>query len=210
MTVRVKVCGIRSAADLRAAEGADAVGFVVASPTSKRNLPPPVAARLAAQAPVFVQTVLVTRETHPARLAALQGAVPTDALQVHGLGSRREAREVRRAVHGKLILAAAPSAERPRLAEELAEHADALLLDSADRAGVTGGTGRTHDWRVSARVAREVGVPVVLAGGLTPANVGEAVRTVRPYGVDVSGGVEGARGKSRAKVRKFLEEARRA
>lgn len=208
MTVRVKVCGNRSLADLRAAEGADALGFVVASPTSKRNLEPPVAASLAARAPPFVQTVLVTRETEPARLAALHGAVPCDAVQVHGLADAVHARAVRKALPAKLLLGvgvAGPDALG--LAEELAPHADAILLDSARR-GVTGGTGQTHDWRVSARIARSLGKPVILAGGLTPANVAEAIRTVKPYAVDVAGGVEGPRGKSRAKVRAFLEEAR--
>jgi phosphoribosylanthranilate isomerase len=204
---RVKVCGLKTLADLRAAEGADAVGFVVASPDSKRNLAPFLAADLAARAAPFVQTVLVTREAEPARLAALQGAVPTGALQVHGVRDATLARAVRKATSGKLVLSV--GVEGPdalRVAAEIAPHADAILLDSVRR-GKVGGTGHTHDWNLSARIVRGLDVPVILAGGLTPANVAEAIRVVKPYAVDVSGGVEGPRGKSRSKVLKFLEAA---
>lgn len=207
---RVKVCGLRSLADLRAARGADAVGFVVASPGSKRNVEPQEAAALVPRAPMFVQTVLVTRETQPARLAALQGAVAAEALQVHGLRTGAEAKAVRRAVHGKLILAAGVEGGAAKLAKALAAHCDAVLLDSAHPGGATGGTGRAHDWHLSARIARDLAVPVILAGGLTPQNVAEAVRVVEPYAVDVSGGVEGPRGKSRARVQAFLREVKAA
>jgi phosphoribosylanthranilate isomerase len=196
---------MRSEADLRDSQGADALGFVVASPGSKRNLPPPEAARLAALVPPLVQTVLVTRETEPARLAALHGAVPCDVVQIHGVGDEVLARAVRKALPCKLMLAAridAPGAEER--AAMLAESADAVLLDTG-----AGGTGRVHDWKLSARIVRALDTPVVLAGGLTPSNVAAAVRAVQPYGVDVSGGVEGARGKSRAKVARFLQEARK-
>lgn len=209
---RVKVCGNRSPADLRAARSADALGFVVASPGSRRSLAPSRAARLVARVPPFVQSVLVTRETRPRRLAALARAVPADAVQVHGLEGPREARAVRRAVGKRLILAVGVG---PRdggaaraLAEELAPHADAVLLDSRGRGGETGGTGLVHDWRASARIARALPGPAILAGGLTPGNVAQAVRLVRPWAVDVSSGVEGPGGKSRAKVEAFLRAVR--
>jgi phosphoribosylanthranilate isomerase len=208
---RVKVCGLRTPEDLRAARGADAVGFVVASPGSRRELPAPEAAALAAQAPPFVETVLVTRETHPARLAALHGAVPTAAVQVHGVLDAAHAQAVRKAVHGKLLLALGVTGYADRtldLARALARHADGIVLDTPRPDGTTGGAGAAHDWRVSARVAKALDVPVVLAGGLTAGNVAEAVRAVRPWAVDVSGGVEGPKGKSRAKVLAFLEAAR--
>ena len=205
--VRVKVCGIRNEADLAAAQGADALGFVVASPGSPRELPPSEAQRLARAAPPFVQTFMVTRETHPSRLAALHGAVASDAVQVHGIPDGAHAQAVRKALPCRLVLGVAADAPDalPR-ARALAAHADAILLDTG-----AGGTGRVHDWRASARIVRALRgeVPVVLAGGLTSANVAEAIAAVRPYGVDVSGGVEGPRGKSRAKVARFLEEARR-
>jgi phosphoribosylanthranilate isomerase len=202
------VCGLRTAADLRAAEGADAVGFVVASPGSKRNLDPPVAGALLPRVPPFVQSVLVTRERDPAHLAALHGAVPAQAVQVHGVPDAAYAQMVRKAIQGVLILALPADARAPALAARLAPHADALLLDTKAPDGQTGGTGQAHDWRLSARVVKASPKPVILAGGLTPANVAEAVRVARPYAVDVSGGVEGPRGKSRAKVQAFLKAVR--
>ncbi|MCA1814643.1 MAG: phosphoribosylanthranilate isomerase [Halobacteriales archaeon] len=203
---RVKVCGMRSAEDVRAASraGADALGFVVASPGSPRELAPSQAAQLASLAPPFVQTLLVTRETQPARLAALQGAAPLDALQVHGLRDAVEAHAVRKAVHGKLVLAVPAGPEARDLAGVFAPFADAILLDSG-----AGGTGQTHDWRAAARIVKAIPKPVVLAGGLTPANVARAVRAVKPWAVDVSGGVEGAQGKSPRKVQRFLAEVRK-
>lgn len=208
--VRVKVCGLRSLADMRAARGADALGFVVGSPTSRRDIPPRQAAALVERAPPLVQTVMVTRETHPAKLAALQGVVAADAVQVHGLKTAAEARAVRRALpRGRLVLAVGVGPDARGEAKALAPHADAVLLDSA-AGGVSGGTGKTHDWHLSARIARALDAPVILAGGLTPSNVGEAIRTVKPYGVDVSGGVEGPRGKSRARVEAFLREVAKA
>lgn len=204
------MCGNRTLGDLKAAEGADAVGFVVASPGSRRSIPPRIAKSLVARVPPFVQSVLVTRETGPARLAALQGAVGAEALQVHGLRGAAEARAVRKAVQGRLVLAVGVrGAEALARARALEPHCDAVLLDTAGPSGQTGGTGKPHDWHLSARIARALDKPVVLAGGLTPENVAEAVSVVRPYAVDVSGGVEGPRGKSRARVRAFLEAVRR-
>lgn len=209
--VRVKVCGLKTLADVKAAEGADAVGFVVASPTSRRNLAPAQAAALVPRVPPFVQRVMVTRETHPAKLAALQGILGTEAVQVHQVRAARQAREVRRALpHVQLLFALGVGSDTAEVARAVAPHADAILLDSSSATGVTGGTGKTHDWHLSARIARGVDVPVILAGGLTAANVGEAIRTVKPYAVDVSGGVEGPRGKSRARVRAFLREVAKA
>jgi phosphoribosylanthranilate isomerase len=94
--------------------------------------------------------------------------------------------------------------------EELKPYAtDAWLLD-AHAPGKYGGTGQTFDWRIAAQ-ATQLGKPVFLAGGLTPDNVGEAVTSVRPYGVDVSGGVEAAPGrKDPAKVRAFIAAVRQA
>jgi phosphoribosylanthranilate isomerase len=207
------VCGNRSARDVRLAieAGADAVGFVVASPESPRDLAPSQAAALAARAGPFVQTVLVTREAQPARLAALQGACGMDALQVHGVRDAGAARAVRKAVMGKLVLAVGVREGAVALARELGPHADALLLDTPRADGRTGGAGEVHDWRTSARIVRALATPAILAGGLTPRNVGEAIAAVKPYAVDVSSGVEDARGaaKSAARVSAFVREVRR-
>jgi phosphoribosylanthranilate isomerase len=87
---------------------------------------------------------------------------------------------------------------------------DALLLDSKGEGGL-GGTGRTHDWDLSARVVAELGIPVILAGGLSPGNVANAIRTVRPFGVDANSGVTGRPpGKDPQKVEQFVRQVRQA
>jgi phosphoribosylanthranilate isomerase len=85
--------------------------------------------------------------------------------------------------------------------------ADAILLDTF-KDGELGGTGIVHDWSLSAILAKELRVPVILAGGLNALNVGEAIRTVRPYAVDVSTGVETNGRKDREKVESFIKEVR--
>jgi phosphoribosylanthranilate isomerase len=97
-----------------------------------------------------------------------------------------------------------------RRAEQAAAWADALHLDTRTGARL-GGTGVTHDWSLSARIAAATPIPVILAGGLTADNVAEAVGHVRPFGVDVNSGVEDARGvKDPAKMRAFVAAARAA
>jgi phosphoribosylanthranilate isomerase len=98
------------------------------------------------------------------------------------------------------------------LAAERAKHADALILDTYDPVtGRHGATGKTHDWAVSRRVVEVVNVPVILAGGLTPENVAEAIRTVRPWGVDVHTGVERPDGSTdHERVRAFVSAAKGA
>lgn len=86
---------------------------------------------------------------------------------------------------------------------------DSILLDTG-RAGKTGGTGCVHDWAVSRRIARETRLPLILAGGLRPENVQEAIRIVSPYAVDTASGVETSGKKDSFKVKKFIEEVRRA
>jgi len=95
------------------------------------------------------------------------------------------------------------------LAKEYLPFADALLLDSRDGARI-GGTGKTHDWEISRKIVRESNKPVILAGGLSPDNVYQAVKKVRPFAVDVNSGVETNLRKDPAKMKVFINEAKRA
>jgi phosphoribosylanthranilate isomerase len=187
---RVKLCGLTSQADVEAAvdAGADAVGVVADVPVdSPREVATDQAAALVDAVPPFVTSVLVTMPDSPARAVELVDAVEPDVLQVHGdlpkgdlafLVSKLDARIVR-----------AVDASDPAGVREAAAIADAVLVDSLDADG-GGGTGDTHDWTATADVVADVDVPVVLAGGLTPDNVADAVRTVRPFAVDVASGIE--------------------
>jgi phosphoribosylanthranilate isomerase len=206
---RTKVCGVTRETDLRAVvdAGADAVGVVSAvSVDTPREVAPDHAAELVASAPPFLTTTLVTMPETPERAAEIAGAVAPDVLQVHANFDAADLRAVDRATRSKLMVAV--DADDAGRARALASVADAVLLDSTTEEGA-GGTGRTHDWEAAADLVAELDVPVVLAGGLTPANVAEAVGTVDPFAVDVASGVEREGGlKDHDAVRAFVDAAR--
>lgn len=184
---RVKVCGVTAHEDLRAAvrAGADAVGFLVDVPVeSPREIPPARAVELARATPPFVTSVLVTMPGDPEATIDLFEYVEPDALQIHGEFTPGDLAYLSANVNGGVVRAVDHD-EAPRFADV----ADALLVDSVGESG-RGGTGRTHDWAHTRDVVESLDAPVVLAGGLTPGNVREAVEAVRPYAVDVASGVE--------------------
>jgi phosphoribosylanthranilate isomerase len=211
MTVRVKICGITRKEDLDAAveAGADAVGFVVGVASSPRNLSLTEAERLIRQVPPFVTSVLVTVPRSIGDFVVYEKLNP-DVIQVHG-----ENLDTAESVRLKLPdtqLIWAVNAQFVSHLDAVAKAAklfDAVLVDSfAD--GRYGGTGVVHDWELSRRVKQAVNPqPLILAGGLNPENVAEAVCTVEPYAVDVSSGVERHPGiKSHQKMGEFIKNAK--
>jgi len=206
--VRVKICGVTNHDDLSAAEraGADAVGIITEVPVdTPRAVPIDAAAELADSAPPFLTTTLVTMPETVAAAVETTEPVQPDVLQVHGDFTPEEFRSLRGSVSAKVV--AVVDAAAPDRARAVAPAVDAVLMDSIDDAGA-GGTGETHDWAATADVAATVTAPVVLAGGLTPENVAEAVRTVRPFAVDVASGVERSGGrKDHGAVRAFVSNA---
>lgn len=193
--VRSKICGVTNEADLRAVaeSGADAVGIVTeVSVDTPREVAPDRAADLVAAAPPFLSTVLVSMPDTATRAVELAGAVAPDAIQLHGEFDADDIRYVRRETRADVITAVdAGEADRVRGYDGVA---DAILLDSTTDSGA-GGTGETHDWHAARALVEDLSTPVVLAGGLTPENVADAARTVEPYAVDVSSGVERSGGK---------------
>lgn len=196
---RVKVCGITSRDELSMVvkAGADAVGFVTEVPVeTHRKLTREETARLVEATPPFVTTVTVAMPDDAENAAALARETGADALQTHnGVGAEAAAE------HAKIV-------ERVEFDEEPSGAADAVIVDSTDAQGA-GGTGETTDWDAAARFVEEMERPVVLAGGLDPSNVREAVERVRPFAVDVSSGVERAEAKDDVLVNKFVREAGR-
>ncbi|WP_123533001.1 phosphoribosylanthranilate isomerase [Halosimplex salinum] len=186
---RVKVCGVTRATDRDAvvAAGADAVGVISDVPVdTPREVSEATAADLLAGVPPLVTSVLVTMPESVDEAVTLVDALRPDAVQVHGGLSPSELAAFGRRVRQDLI--AAVDADADDVAD-YADAADALLVDSVDADG-GGGTGETHDWERTRELVADVDVPVILAGGLAPDNVAEAVATVRPFGVDVATGVE--------------------
>jgi phosphoribosylanthranilate isomerase len=206
--VRAKICGVTNETDLRAVSeaGAAAVGIVTeVSVDTPREVAPDRAADLVAAAPPFLSTVLVSMPDSPARAVELAGAVAPDAIQLHGDLDAEDVRYVRREARADVITAVdAAATDRVRGYDGVA---DAVLIDSTTESGA-GGTGETHDWDAAADLVDDCSTPVVLAGGLTPENVAEAARTVGPYAVDVSSGVERLGGeKDHEAVRAFVRNA---
>jgi phosphoribosylanthranilate isomerase len=203
MRARIKFCGVTRPADAEAAValGVDAIGLVLA-PDSPRFLHLRQAAIIRRRLPPFVQAVALFRNASADEVRRALDELQPDLLQFHGDEGPEHC-----ASFGRPYLRAVPMRDGADLAgwERRFAGAAALLLD-AHGAGEAGGRGRAFDWR-TIRASR----PYVLAGGLTPENVGAAVRAVRPYAVDVSSGIEQAPGvKDAAKMRRFIEEVRNA
>jgi phosphoribosylanthranilate isomerase len=199
--IRIKICGITNLKDalLAAALGADALGFIF-YPPSPRALAPEAARDIIAQLPPFVTTVGVFVDEEAVTVRELAARVGLDWLQLHGQESPDYCRSLgRRVIKGFRIR------DEKSLAD-LAVYRDAvqaLLLDTY-KTGQTGGTGESFDWQL-AREARQFG-PIILAGGLTPVNVAQAIKTAQPQAVDVASGVEAAPGEKDAeKLRAFFE-----
>jgi len=210
--VRVKICGINRKEDLdaAAAAGADAVGFVVGVASSPRNVSLTEAEMLIRQVPPFVKSVLVTVPASLEELAKTCEKLNPDVIQIHGENVLDES-SVREKLPNTLLIGAvkANPANAIENAEKAAKMFDAVLLDSFAH-GKHGGTGLVHDWELSQRVKQVIHpTPLILAGGLNPENVAEAVRAVEPYAVDVSSGVERQLGiKDHKKMIDFVKNAK--
>ncbi|AAZ97868.1 N-(5'phosphoribosyl)anthranilate isomerase [Thiobacillus denitrificans ATCC 25259] len=203
MAVRVKICGITRVDDLHAAcdAGADALGFVFYE-KSPRHLTLDAAAALLREVPPFVQTVGLFVDANPAFVDSVLRAVPLDLLQFHG-----DEKPADCARHGRPWIKAIRVRADTDLLKCAADFAAAsgLLLD-AYVPGVPGGTGARFDWRL---IPPRLPQRVILSGGLTPDNVADAVRRVRPWAVDVSSGVEAAKGiKDAQKIARFISQAK--
>ncbi|WP_324758552.1 phosphoribosylanthranilate isomerase [Haloarcula sp. GH36] len=204
---RVKICGVTSAEDRKAvvAAGADAVGVIHGVPVeTPREVDENTAERLVGGVPPFVTSVLVTMPATVQEAVRRVEAVEPDAVQVHEGLSPTELGALRRRIAQQVVAVVDAAADD---LGAYAAQADALLVDSVDESGA-GGTGETHDWERTRDLVASLDVPVVLAGGLTPENVAEAVGTVRPFAVDVASGVEARGGvKDHDAVSRFLANA---
>jgi len=211
-TVKVKICGITRKEDLDAAAtaGADAVGFVVGTTASPRNILLEKAEKLIRHVPPFVKSVLVTVPTSFDELTETYGKLNPDIIQIHR-ENLPDAASVRLRFPNTCLIGVVNA--NPANALDVASIAskvfDAVLLDSFAN-GRYGGTGIVHDWELSKRVKQVISPkPLILAGGLNPENVAEAVRVVQPYAVDVSSGVELQSGiKDSQKMVKFIKNAK--
>jgi phosphoribosylanthranilate isomerase len=207
--VKVKICGITNWMDARRAidSGADLLGFNFVA-TSPRYVTPAKARRMVMRLPGNISAVGVFANESEEAMLEIARSVGLDQLQLHG--DESPAMVARLARSGRRLgVIKAVRVKKPFRARQLAafKRADAILLDGFSRKA-RGGTGKTFDWRVARRAKRHG--RIFLAGGLTPENVGEAIRTARPYAVDVCSGVESRPGKKDPQRMKNLVRAVKA
>lgn len=207
LRTRIKFCGMTRAQDIALAceLGVDAVGLVFAA-RSPRRLEIPTAAALRAQAMPFVDVVALLMDSPADFVREVIAQVRPTVLQFHG-----DEDDAYCAGFGlpylKAVAMGGGEAEPVGARFQRHPHASGFLLDSHARGG-SGGTGRTFDW---SRIPATVDRPFLLAGGIGPDNVFDAIRAVHPWGIDVSSGIESAPGeKDATKMRRFVEEVRRA
>ena len=220
---RIKICGNTNPADLAHAIscGADAVGFITDVPVrSPRKIDTETAKELIKQVPVFVDSVLVIMPDDLDSAMALIRETRPACVQIHNDLPISDLAAISKTV--KLIKTiAVPEDASSGIADSITDIisridsltgiADAILLDTSSSSGTGarsggGGTGKVHDWRISAEIVRRSRLPVILAGGLTPDNVGDAVRQVHPYAVDTASGVETGGKRDPWKVRRFIRQ----
>jgi phosphoribosylanthranilate isomerase len=210
---RVKICGVQSLEDALAcvSAGADAIGMLVDVKISPRCISTAKAKTIVAGLPPFVTGVIVMMPASAEDVAEAGRIIRPGAIQLHGEEPPEMLRQIKsRLPWARLIktihVGAGGEIEKAKAYEG---SADALLLDTLSPS--YGGTGTVHDWATSAEIIKAIDMPVMLAGGLSPANVAEAVSKARPFAVDVSSGVEnGHRRKDLKKVKEFIARAKGA
>jgi len=213
----IKICGIRTEQDLRTVlrAGVDAAGFIIEVPVeTPRKISRWTASGLVRSLPGDVLGVAVLMPASIDEAAEIIDLVEPDMVQIHSDMDPNRLYELKERCDLPLIkvLGIRRGVDRETILSEV-DHVsgvvDFILLDTKLNQR-SGGTGEVHDWSVSREVVRSSPVPVILAGGLNPLNVGDAIKFVRPYGVDTASGVETGGRKDPDKVRRFVEAVRRS
>ena len=210
--MRIKFCGTTSLADMQCAidAGCDALGFIMGvTHRSSDVVTPKEAAKMIRELPPFIEPVAVThlqetedliRLVKDSRCTTLQ---IQDTIEPAGIDIIRDALPYVKIVKAVHVM----DESAVKVGKYYEPYADALILDSRTREKI-GGTGIPHDWNISATIVATSAIPVILAGGLTPENVREAIRKVRPYGVDVHTGVKKDGVRNLERTLAFAREAR--
>lgn len=199
---RIKFCGFTRAEDALAAValGVDAVGLVLTR-KSPRGIAPVQAREIRRTLPPFVTSVALFMDDEPGFIADAIATVQPDLLQFHGRETMDECLRFEMPYLKAIAMGGADAAS------QLHEHTAAVgYVFDAHAPGGQGGSGRAFDW---SRIPQDLSCPLILAGGLNPANIGEAIATVAPFAVDVSSGIELAPGiKDAARMRAFVDAVR--
>ena len=213
--MRVKICGITSHrdAELAVSLGADALGFLVGLDyRADDEITPSHARAIIGRLPPLVSSVLVTHKTEVSWIVEACKAIRCDTVQLHGPFPLQKIASLKVCLpHVKIVKTVHVQDERALgLASEAGAFADAILLDTMTESRI-GGTGKVHDWSISQEIVKSAPVPVILAGGLNPENIQDAIFRVRPFAVDINSGVEEPDGtESAERIRVLIVNAREA
>jgi phosphoribosylanthranilate isomerase len=215
--LRIKICCIASVDEMRLAveHGANALGFVSKMPSGPGPIEEELIAGIVPHVPAGLRTFLLTSETTADPVIAQQRRTGVNTLQLVDAMEPGSHASIRSKLPAVSIVQVIHVMDRRSVDQAigLAGEVDALLLDSGNPALAVkelGGTGRVHDWKLSREIRERSGVPVYLAGGLNASNVAEAIRTVRPFGVDICSGVRTNGKLDPEKLRRFTDTAREA
>ena len=193
---RVKICCIASIEEAWMAidAGASAIGLVSEMPSGPGPIPESLIAEIAATVPPGISSFLLTCKDAAAAIIDQQRRLRVNTIQICDRLPHGSHRELREALPGvslvQVVHVTGPEAVDEAMA--VAPYVDAVLLDSGNQSLAIkelGGTGRTHDWRLSREIREAIDVPLFLAGGLNPSNVAAAIREVQPFGIDVCSGL---------------------
>jgi len=211
--VKVKICCIQSIKEAQIAidNGAYAIGLVSKMPSGPGVISESTIKEIAEWAPEGIKTVLLTSLRNPQEIIAQQKYCQTNTVQLVDSQKIGTYKILRAELPDVQIIQVIHVIDDSSVSEALAlvKYVDMLLLDSGNPKLETkelGGTGRTHNWQISREIVNEVDIPVFLAGGLTPDNVAEAIKRVKPFGVDVCSGVRIDGKLDAEKVNRFIQE----
>ena len=196
MNPRIKICCISSIEEAKTAIdfGATALGLVGHMPSGPGVISDDVIYKIARAVPPAVATFLLTSETSPDKIIAHHQLTYTNTIQIVDAVSIDTYKRLREAMPAIKLVQVIHVIDHRSVAEaiEMAEHVDAILLDSGNpnlEVKELGGTGRVHNWRLSKEICKVLKIPVFLAGGLNPGNVRQAIEEVQPFGLDLCSGV---------------------
>jgi phosphoribosylanthranilate isomerase len=210
--VKVKICGVTNKEDahLIAESGADMLGMIVDVPVeTPRKIRLDEAEEIAKEIGDDIDVVVVLCPSSVEEVETVVRRIGPFGVQLHGFESNKLLKAVREALPKVKVIKTVHVAENGTIHGGMPEedYVDFILLDTFS--AQIGGTGKTHSWDTSKEIVEQSTIPVILSGGLKPENVGEAVKVVKPYGVDVASGVESSGGrKSKEKVFQFVRNAR--
>ena len=208
----IKVCGIQTQEEALGAvnAGANNLGFLIGVPEYVEDkISPENAKQIIDTVPETVRTVMVTHLLEVSEIVKISAYTGASAVQVHNDLNIEGMKQLRQDINNIGIIKTIHVSDQTAVEEAkiYEPYSDMILLDTKVK-GRIGGTGQTHDWDISKRIVEELNVPVILAGGLNPRNVKDAITTVKPAGIDANSGLENEKGfKDFEKIRVFAQEA---